>query len=414
MSRVIRPSAVSPFFLLALLSFSCKHNTVDNSSLSVTGGREDANILETSVGISPNIALLPDNKPTCTGTFITDRLLMTAAHCVIQFKKEQESIGATGVRIYSDAAAFKGKIINSSQYSLHPEYEKANPNLDASGDKLEAIAYLDVGFVIFPAGTAPANMIAKLSEQAPKVGDKVQLVGWGQNFKFAGFEDGKRNYGRNSIQKIDAGRQDYILIKGVLQSDGNNPEDLESAVAGVGDSGGPLYNDKDEVIGVTSFRSFNEFTADQIKADPSLKNFGTAGYANISNPLTRQYIDAVKQAVAASSGTAPRTDSAPRTDAPRTDAPRPSAPRADANNAVSGDLPPCVKPQFKSASYTLTYENAGDGKGYMKRTAGDGYSCHVGSNEGTFPNCVQACPDLTQTSAAWGWCTMSPGYACKN
>ena len=260
---------------LSLNLLACR--TTENTDLSVYGGREDYAIMPRSVGLVQVTNGVPEKHTYCTGGFITDRLLLTAAHCIFE---------GTEVAIVSESEPFKGKVISSNNLYVNPEYEKKSnsngPFVDPTAD--------DIGFVIFPPDTAPAHMIIEIAPIPPKVGDGVQLVGWGAN-RQTGSNDiiNKRHYGRNKIAKIDDKNGDKIVLVGITFTDGA-PEDVNNASAGKGDSGGPLFNDKDQVIGVTS----NIGTLDEsiYSSEHKLMN-NTSFYANLHAPLTRKIVDAI-------------------------------------------------------------------------------------------------------------------------
>lgn len=253
----------------------CK--TAENSNPSVYGGKEDYSILPRSLGLVEVINGVPGQHPFCTGGFITDRLFLTAAHCIFEGKE---------VAIVSEAAPFKGKFISSKTFFAAPEYLRRR---ESTGPFIDATA-VDIGFVIFPQGTAPAALIMEIAPIPPKVGDGVQLVGWGAN-RQKDFEDitFKRHYGRNKIAKIDEKNGDKIVLVGITYTDGA-PDDVDHASAGSGDSGGPLFNDKDQVIGVTS----NIGTLDEKDSDTRDKILNnTSSYANLNFSKTRDIIDAI-------------------------------------------------------------------------------------------------------------------------
>ena len=254
--------------------------------LKVVAGREDSNILPTSVGLAPLLDNVDWLDPVCTGAFVNDHLLITAAHCVIQWRQDPN---IASIRIVSDTQTFKNRTVHSSQYLLHPEYAARNPELKSS-DLPSLVAY-DIGFIIFPPNTAPPSLIIRFASTPPVVGELVQLVGYGVNAATDfPITDGTRRYGRNRIETIDSQHFDAITVRGVNDSNGATAQ-MEKASIGQGDSGGPLYNEKGEVIGITSYRLWTYPSVG--KAPTPENNYTISGFANILNPVTRAYIDEV-------------------------------------------------------------------------------------------------------------------------
>ena len=264
---------------------ACRHQS--GSELNLTGGVEDYDKLPTSVGLSP-VSTITTMDPTCTGGFITDRLLLTAAHCILQFREFMLQSNAVGIKVVSNAPAFRDTAFLSKEFVLHPDYQRLNPTLQAHN--LDEIAAYDLGFIIFPPGSAPPSMIMPIAREAPRVGDEVQLVGWGRDIMRNGtIIFGKRHYGRNKIFQIDAQKKDVIMLKGVYASDGLG-DDNNHASINVGDSGGPLFNSRNEAIGVVSYVE-----------EPMVENRNTGTpedhtksfYVNLSQQISKAYIEGV-------------------------------------------------------------------------------------------------------------------------
>ena len=165
---------------------------------------------------------------TCTGTFLSKRVLLTAAHCA----NGHDSSGVeTQGRIY-----FNGKA--AELYITHP-YKEWDKSFSAK---------IDLAIAVFKDDTAPSNTFAKISLDKVLKNDDITIVGFGVNdaMDTAYVSSGIKRYGYNVVEEVKAGT---IILKGVIS--GPNA-DGKNAATGLGDSGGPIFNDKGKIIGVTS------------------------------------------------------------------------------------------------------------------------------------------------------------------
>lgn len=100
-----------------------------------------------------------DSSGMCTGTFVSDSLLITAAHCVDRFSTisyQGTSVGRTDVFI--------------------------NPGWPTTADACEAVQRdpkYDIALVRFPAGTFRGTEFAKLLGRTPVVDEEFTIVGFG-------------------------------------------------------------------------------------------------------------------------------------------------------------------------------------------------------------------------------------------
>ena len=179
----------------------------------------------------------------CTGTFVNDHQMLTAAHCVEGLDPQNPALyylskpeGSTKDLEYQPQA-------KALSFVQHPNYSM----------RLEGgINQFDMAVVDFPAGTAPA--VSQVTETKPKTGDVLTIVGYGDNRNFAtlsgefeGSGSGIKRIGTNQVAFLDA---DMIGFYGVTES---NPElePGEYSASGAGDSGGPLFIDG-KLAGITS------------------------------------------------------------------------------------------------------------------------------------------------------------------
>ena len=223
----IHPRLLLPLLLLSL-TICC--SSAKESHLDISGGTPNETVLPTSVGLLIDHSTL--GQIWCTGAFVRDDLLLTASHCID---------GATRVTVISQSEAFQGRPV-STLFRLHPE-----AGLNPAGNQIrwDYMTYSDVGFAIFPRGTAPADLIAQLASRKPQPGDSVQIVGYGFNRRLQG-EAGKsgiRRFGTNTIHSLQGDDENIIL------------RPTTGATGSQGDSGGPIYNSDQEIIGILSTAS---------------------------------------------------------------------------------------------------------------------------------------------------------------
>lgn len=216
---------------------ACGVNTPETSDLKVTNGQA------ISEDVYPEVLMLeistPAGKPgICTGTFVSDSIALTAAHCVNNGKPDDD--GKVDMEIHYvqnggernlDKKNRLAKAVAAYQYKAW----------QASGGGVNA---RDLGVVVFPAGTA--KHWATIASRKPTVGDDFVIVGYGLNeLMDFGANAGVKRMGKNKILKVEAG---FIRFEGTprnLDADGIN------SASASGDSGGPLFVNG-ELVGTTS------------------------------------------------------------------------------------------------------------------------------------------------------------------
>ena len=180
-----------------------------------------------------------DRSAICTGTFINDYQVVSAAHCV-------EGVEAINIYERNGASGFN-EIAKATSFKAHPQYVSADNT-----------ASYDVSVITFPANSS--SYTSKVALTAPKAGDKFTIVGFGNNVIERKLKDGQliqtgstyKRKGTNVIKELEDGQ---ILFKGYLSEEEARAAGVtigsESAAAG-GDSGGPMFDEQGDIIGVTS------------------------------------------------------------------------------------------------------------------------------------------------------------------
>jgi secreted trypsin-like serine protease len=139
----------------------------------------------------------------CTGTFITDRIIITAAHCL---EGNPIEVGAT----------LSGRYVVAHHYLLHPRYSS-----DESGVFVNDVA------LIFFSNAQRVKTTAILSSKAPLRGQSISFYGFGVD------ERGNVGTLRKGVNKISGIFKGYFSIR-YTRGTSNSCE---------GDSGGPVVRD---------------------------------------------------------------------------------------------------------------------------------------------------------------------------
>lgn len=192
----------------------------------------------------PSVVLLAfmtdDDDDKCTGTFVNDSQVVTAAHCVEGLEANNPALSYVKLLANGQEQSIRAlSYVRSDKYTIH------NP-----------VSPLDVAVINFPAHTAPA--VSPIATESPKVGDEFTIVGYGNNVntidyngRFNGSGAGIKRSGSNKISEIS---------DGVIKFSGHSGKELdltpgENVSSGAGDSGGPLFIDG-RLAAVTSAGSF--------------------------------------------------------------------------------------------------------------------------------------------------------------
>ena len=258
-------------FGIFLLS-NCK--TPEKNDPKVIGGVLDDKNFPATVGLLTLDSTGVSESGGCTGTFIRDDLLLTAGHCFIspdrssshdsvrvfdsfKLSQEDQSFFFNG-RSYSLSKPIEGVDIasvlpTSSSIFIHPDYLSDGANI-----------WADLAIVSFPKGTVPQSRVAKFADQAPKQGERISIIGYGMTQR-EDFGPPQRMSGTNTLVAID--KMPKSDMDGVIFSDprilnmfridgGIRPRKQDEpmqANGNEGDSGGPIYNSKNEIIGTTEW-----------------------------------------------------------------------------------------------------------------------------------------------------------------
>jgi hypothetical protein len=284
-----------------------------DSDTLITGGKETSSFPAV-------VQLKTPAGTTCTGTFISDQILLTAAHC---FKSE------------GDKATIGN--VNSLKIRIHPDYSHSETNKIPITESA-----FDIALVSFPPKTGKATL--PFAKKASKRGEKVVLVGYGSTKSSTVQTSSTKRTGTSELKDNVRG---VLIISGSSGSANrapnvssptivpkSNEKDAKSPInssVGPGDSGGPLLSaDGSQILGVTS----------SVAASDGPLSF--AMFADIGSASSQAFFRK-----AAAEGMFPKEELLPSDDAPAA-TPKQESPKVEAQTSqpapsdspVNSALPP--------------------------------------------------------------------------
>lgn len=198
-------------FSLCLITFSCNSLEVESES-KIVNGRVTQNSAVVRISAESS-----SGKYSCTGFWISSKVLLTAAHCI------------TGEKVFvTDTKLQSSKVFKNPNYRDLPE---SNVRLTMPNYDIAAVYFAD----------ANSKSVIEIGPPA-EVGDEVSLIGFGADER--GIVSDEPFEAKNRIASRDQTKYSIApWLKGATSGVGSTS---------VGDSGGPLIS-RGKAIGVSSF-----------------------------------------------------------------------------------------------------------------------------------------------------------------
>ncbi len=225
--KLVAVKAAASSLFLGLIGCGKIESPSDKSDIKVTNGLSAANEYPSVVMLQFQVE---GGSAICTGTFVNDAQVVTAAHCVHELLSSGAEASAVSI-VKSNKDGSKTRVA-ATHMEHNPDYAVVEGSLDNH----------DVAVVTFPRNTAPG--VTPLYAGQPTKGQTFTIVGFGlNNYAYGshgeqtGNGSGVKRKGQNQIEEVAEG---MIRFYGVPSaSDRSVPLGQESA-SGSGDSGGPL------------------------------------------------------------------------------------------------------------------------------------------------------------------------------
>lgn len=208
---------------------ACVPKSVE-SKIKVVNGREiSESEYPAVIQISMELASEPGAMASCTATWVSDRTVLTAAHCIEENVSDPAQIS---IKSGSGAGSRPSKVI------MHPSYKPRGGGHD-------------IAILQFAENTSKVFIPMALSQPTP--GQDLTIIGFGKFDHLNGQSGGKKRIGTNKVMGIGYGG--IIEFSGRI-SPGGSVGTGDDVTNSQGDSGGPMLVSR-RVQGVSSSVNVN-------------------------------------------------------------------------------------------------------------------------------------------------------------
>ncbi len=265
---------------LAAASYGCGGHKDAVSAVRVTNGLNANGAFPAVVALRLEAGRV---SGTCTGTFVNDSQVVTAAHCV--YDLAEAGSPASAIKFVHEQSDGTVEEIDAMRFAHHPDFVN-NPAV---------LNNHDIAVITFPAGSAPA--VVSFQVKRPTVGQKFTIVGFGLNDydrdrygNQVGSGGGIKRMGTNEIERISNG---MIEFTGVPTARDRSVPQGQRVASGSGDSGGPMFID-DKLVATTSGGGLVS-----LPVNGHFKTVKASSYVDLTLPTNIEFL---KQSLTAASG----------------------------------------------------------------------------------------------------------------
>jgi len=249
----------------------------DGTGLMVVGGEAvGTNEYQSVVKLTVEAATATSPEKICTGVIISHRSVLAASHCIKRLATAKDPSAYHFIAV--EAGATRTKTPRKSAFAFTYK-EPLGASTIAENHVALDLAILDFGQNAFSLPGYP-----KIATTPPVPGETVTIVGFGAtSLNPRQGTTGFLNKGQNTLTSYDP-LKGYIVLSGTLNAQGVP----DGALAAPGDSGGPLFNARGELMGIGSALDLADSVATNYFVDLSseesqtligryLQEFGSTG-----------------------------------------------------------------------------------------------------------------------------------------
>ncbi|MEI6397408.1 MAG: trypsin-like serine protease, partial [Pseudomonadota bacterium] len=219
----------------------------------------------------------------CTGTAVSDSTLVSAAHCVMPETGQPSPVeGQPMIRRANKLCVAFPDGSTSCTDNVFIQASYLNKGKNGSANDMT----FDVSAAVFPKGTFK-YIHALQKDQPVSIGAAELMVGYSEINLFS--EDFPKRWGRNTVQSLgDTGvgagstDADIVSVRGQSSSD--------KVAVSPGDSGGPLFNERCEVVGVAS----------RMSASSDVPAVKSSNHISLAFDANRKFLESLRESQQAS------------------------------------------------------------------------------------------------------------------